>query len=68
MTARTLRRLRHLALRTLRRTPLLHQRRAPARPRPGCAPARLRPGPAAPRPCGEQFLAQVPGPRTPEDR
>ncbi|MFG2614203.1 hypothetical protein [Streptomyces anulatus] len=26
------------------------------------------PGPAAPRPCGERFLAQVPGPRTPEDR
>ncbi|MFD4795252.1 hypothetical protein [Streptomyces anulatus] len=57
MTARTLRRLRHLALRTLRRTPLVHQRRAPART-----------GPTARPPCGERFLAQVPGPRTPEDR
>ncbi|MDF9808993.1 hypothetical protein M2436_007540 [Streptomyces sp. HB372] len=57
MTARTLRQLRRLALRTLRRTPLVHQRRAPARHRPGCTPT-----------CGERFLAQVPGPRTPEDR
>ncbi|MEV7114349.1 hypothetical protein [Streptomyces anulatus] len=57
MTAPTLRQLRRLALRTLRRTPLVHQRRAPARHRPDCTP-----------PCGERFLAQVPGPRTPEDR
>ncbi|MEV2263839.1 hypothetical protein [Streptomyces anulatus] len=56
MTARNLRRLRHLALRTLRRTPLVHQRRAPARPRPGCAPALRRtvpgPGARAPNPGG----------------
>ncbi|WP_331756851.1 hypothetical protein OG582_38755 (plasmid) [Streptomyces anulatus] len=57
MTTGTLRRLRHLALRTLRRTPRAHQRRAPARHRPGCTP-----------PCGERFLTQIPGPRTPEDR
>ncbi|MFC8627944.1 hypothetical protein [Streptomyces anulatus] len=57
MTARTLRRLGYLALRTLRRTSLVHQRRAPARHRPGCTP-----------PCGERFLAQVPGPRAPGDR
>nr|WSU79077.1 hypothetical protein OG499_39655 [Streptomyces anulatus] len=57
MTTRTLRRLRHLALRALRRTLHVHQRRAPARLRPGCTP-----------PCGERFLAQVPSPRTPEDR
>ncbi|MEU2072257.1 hypothetical protein [Streptomyces anulatus] len=57
MTARTLRRLGYLALRTLRRTPLVHQRRAPAAHRPGCTP-----------PCGERFLAQVPDPRTSEDR
>ncbi|MDQ0700895.1 hypothetical protein [Streptomyces sp. W4I9-2] len=57
MTPRTLQRLRLIALRTLRRTPLVHHRRAPARHRPGCTP-----------PCGERFLAQVPGPRTPENR
>ncbi|WP_228183983.1 hypothetical protein [Streptomyces anulatus] len=57
MTARTLRRLRHLALRTLRRTALIPPHRTPARPRPTCAP-----------PCGERFLTQIPGPRTPEDR
>ncbi|MFJ9188584.1 hypothetical protein ACIRQO_36735 [Streptomyces anulatus] len=57
MPARTLRRLRYLALRTLRRTALVHQRQAPARHLHGCTP-----------PCGERFLAQVPGPRTPEDR
>ncbi|WP_406119726.1 hypothetical protein [Streptomyces anulatus] len=54
MTARTLRRL---ALLTLRRTPRVHQRRAPARHMPGCTP-----------PCEERFLAAIPGPRTPEDR
>ncbi|MEU8670592.1 MULTISPECIES: hypothetical protein [Streptomyces] len=58
MTSRTLRRLGYLALRTLRGTPLVHQRPAPARHLYGCTP-----------PCGERFLAQVPGPpRTPEGR
>ncbi|MCX4524056.1 hypothetical protein [Streptomyces anulatus] len=57
MTARTLRRLRHLALRTLRRTALIPPHRPTARPRPACAP-----------PCGERFLTQIPGPRTPKDR
>ncbi|WP_179894286.1 hypothetical protein [Streptomyces sp. or20] len=56
MTTRTLRRLGYLALRTLRRTPSSTSA-GPARHRPGCAP-----------PCGERFLAVIPGPRTPEDR
>ncbi|MCX4523589.1 hypothetical protein OG582_38640 (plasmid) [Streptomyces anulatus] len=46
MTARTLRRLRHLALRALRRTARITTHRAPAPPRHGCAP-----------PCGDRFLA-----------
>ncbi|MEU3706999.1 hypothetical protein AB0E82_32435 [Streptomyces anulatus] len=57
MTARTLRRLRHLALRTLRRTVLIPPHRPTARPRSACAP-----------PCGERFLTQIPRPRTPGDR
>ncbi|WP_331756270.1 hypothetical protein OH797_39470 (plasmid) [Streptomyces anulatus] len=56
MTTRALRQLGYLALRTLRRTPLVHQRRAPGPHR------RLHP------PCGERFLAATPGPRTPQDR
>ncbi|MGW5925984.1 hypothetical protein OG333_37080 (plasmid) [Streptomyces anulatus] len=46
MTARTLRRLRLIALRTLRRTALITTHRAPVPPRPTCAP-----------PCGDRFLA-----------
>ncbi|MFI0763085.1 hypothetical protein ACH4PX_37490 [Streptomyces anulatus] len=46
MTARTLRRLRLIAVRTLRRTARITTPRAPVPPRHGCAP-----------PCGDRFLA-----------